>query len=140
MKLAIIPIGQVSLDALRFIQHGLKNVFPQTETVVLEADLPIPKEAHNPLRRQYNSTHMLTKLTDYTRKVEADRVLGVTEVDLYVPNLNFVFGEAQCPGKATLVSLFRLKPEFLWRAAKQQIVSRAGVERSRARDRSHPRT
>jgi len=40
------------------------------------------------------------------------RLLGVTDVDLYVPGLNFVFGEAQCPGKVALISLCRLRPEF----------------------------
>jgi archaemetzincin len=33
-------------------------------------------------------------------------------VDLYVPRLNFIFGEAECPGKTALISLFRLRPEF----------------------------
>lgn len=43
---------------------------------------------------------------------DADRVLGVTEVDLYVPGLNFVFGEAQPPHGPAVISLFRLRPEF----------------------------
>ena len=34
------------------------------------------------------------------------RVLGITEVDLYIPIFTFVFGEAQLDGKATLVSTF----------------------------------
>jgi len=29
-----------------------------------------------------------------------------------VPHLTFVFGEAQCPGKIAIISLFRLKPGF----------------------------
>ncbi len=36
-------------------------------------------------------------------------VIGVTEVDLYVPGLNFVFGEAECPGNFAIISLHRLK-------------------------------
>jgi archaemetzincin len=38
--------------------------------------------------------------------------LGTVNVDIFVPELNFVFGEAECPGKATLISLWRLRPEF----------------------------
>jgi len=41
-----------------------------------------------------------------------DRVLGIVDVDVYVPGLNFVFGEAECPGKAAIISLWRLRPEF----------------------------
>jgi archaemetzincin len=47
----------------------------------------------------------------YARQ-EFDRVLGVIDVDLFVPSMNFVFGEAEHPGKAALVSFWRLRPEF----------------------------
>ena len=43
--------------------------------------------------------------------------MGITEVDLYVPKLNFVFGQAECPGKIAVISLFRLKPEFYGQAS-----------------------
>ena len=37
-----------------------------------------------------------------------DRLLGVTDVDLFIPVLTFVFGEAQLGGRAAIVSLARL--------------------------------
>ena len=52
------------------------------------------------------------KLHELFKSASTDRVLGVTLVDLFVPMLNFVFGEAQCPGKIALISLYRLRPEF----------------------------
>lgn len=112
LKIAILPIGQVDVGALRFIQRRLHEVFPQTEVAVLETVMPIPSEAYNTSRLQYHSTHILAKMNDYVKSADAQRVLGVTKADLYVPSLNFVFGEAQCPGRFALVSLFRLKPEF----------------------------
>jgi archaemetzincin len=36
----------------------------------------------------------------------------ITDFDLYVPVLTFVFGEAQLNGKAAIVSAHRLYPEF----------------------------
>ena len=42
----------------------------------------------------------------------AERVLGVTACDLYVPVLTFVFGEAQLGGACALVSTARLNEEF----------------------------
>jgi len=36
----------------------------------------------------------------------------VTSLDLYVPVLTFVFGEAQLEGRCALVSLHRLREEF----------------------------
>jgi archaemetzincin len=42
-----------------------------------------------------------------------DYFLGVTEADLYVPNLNYVFGLANPSIRAGVISLNRLKPEGL---------------------------
>jgi archaemetzincin len=39
-------------------------------------------------------------------------VLGLTAVDLYIPILTFVFGEAQMGGPCALVSLHRLRQDF----------------------------
>jgi len=131
LKVVILPMGQVDVDALQFIQKGLKQVFSQTEVAVLETVMPIPHEAYNLSRLQYHSTPILAKMSNYVGKAEAEYVLGVTEADLYVPSLNFVFGEASCPGKVAVVSLFRLKPEsygeqpnhslFLERAFKEAV-------------------
>ena len=40
------------------------------------------------------------------------RLLGVTDVDLYIPILKYVFGEAQIAGPCALVSAYRLRQEF----------------------------
>ncbi len=40
--------------------------------------------------------------------LSAERVLAITDVDLYAGDLNFVFGIAQPSGKACVISLFRL--------------------------------
>jgi archaemetzincin len=37
-------------------------------------------------------------------------MLGVAAFDLYVPGMNFVFGEARCPGHVAVISTRRLKP------------------------------
>jgi len=112
LKIVILPVGQVAADVLKSIQSGLKDIFPKIEVDVLKTVMAIPREAYNSSRRQYHSTYILAKVDDYVGKAKAKHVLGVAELDLYVPNLNFVFGEAQCLGRAALISLFRLKPEF----------------------------
>jgi archaemetzincin len=48
------------------------------------------------------------KLVEEARRAARGHVLAVTEVDLYVPDLNFVFGMA--PGRAAVVSVHRLRP------------------------------
>ena len=46
------------------------------------------------------------------RPSDAARVVGVTEVDLAIPMLTFVFGQAQLDGPAAVLSLCRLRQEF----------------------------
>jgi archaemetzincin len=62
-------------------------------------------------RRQYYSTAILQRL-DGLAPDGHTRLLGVTALDLFVPVLTFVFGEAQLEGRCALVSLHRLREEF----------------------------
>jgi archaemetzincin len=112
MKLAILRIETVDSAVVSVILQGLSEAFPQTECTLLKDIMPVPEDAYNQVRRQYNSSQILTRMADYVGKAGADIVLGVTQVDLYASGLNFVFGEAQCPGKLALISFFRLRPEF----------------------------
>ena len=43
---------------------------------------------------------------------ETDKIVGVTDVDICVPVLRFVFGQAQLSGKAALLSIARLCQQF----------------------------
>lgn len=70
--------------------------------------------AYNLLRSQYHSTEILKRLGQ-NADAQCWRVLGVTEFDLFIPIMTFVFGEAQLggpPGAAAVVSLRRLRQEF----------------------------
>jgi len=111
LKITILPVGQVAGDVLQAIQNGFGEIIPETQVTILEAAMPIPSQTYNSSRRQYHSTPILRKISNYVTTRKAEYVLGVTEADLYVPNYNFVFGEAACPGAVALISLFRLKPE-----------------------------
>ena len=68
-----------------------------------------PSLAFDPSRRQFHSTAILRMLA---ARLDAARLLGVTESDLFVPILTYVFGEAQLEGDCALVSLHRLHEEF----------------------------
>jgi len=117
LEVTILPVGKIDGKVLSALKEGLSKVLQGYSIVTSSGFLEIPKEAYNPLRRQYLSTHILREILSYAEKSQNIfgshvKVLGVTEADLYVAGLNFVFGEAQCPGKAAVISLCRLKPEF----------------------------
>jgi archaemetzincin len=67
--------------------------------------------AHDIGRRQYHSSQILRTLADRNHAPSV-RYLGVTPLDLYVPILTFVFGEAQLGGPAAVVSWRRLDNTF----------------------------
>ena len=71
-------------------------------------------------RRQFRSTAILDVLAR-VRRPEWERLLGVADVDLFVPELNFVFGEADSRRGVAVFSLARLETTdralFLRRAA-----------------------
>lgn len=67
--------------------------------------------AYDPARNQYHSTAILQTLAAAPRDADG-RLLGITALDLYVPVLTFVFGEAQLNGACALVSFHRLREEF----------------------------
>jgi archaemetzincin len=66
-----------------------------------------PAFAYDNKRNQFYSTLLVKTLAGLP-----ERTLGITAVDLFVPVLSFVFGEAQLGGTAALVSVCRLQQEF----------------------------
>lgn len=69
-----------------------------------------PSPAFRPERRQYQATEILGRV-DRLRTPELWRILAVASVDLYIPILTFVFGEAQLGGPCAVISTWRLRPE-----------------------------
>lgn len=113
LVIGILPIGRVEATLLRRIKDGLVSVFPETTCLVLDEQVAVPEAAFDKNRRQYRSNQILGMVQSYTAKAKnVNCVLGVVNVDIFVPGLNFVFGEASFPGKAALISLWRLRPEF----------------------------
>ena len=66
--------------------------------------------AYHEGRDQYYSTEILKKMEELIPK-NCIKVIAITNKDLFIPILTYVFGEAQLDGKAAIISLYRLKPE-----------------------------
>ena len=124
MRISILPIGQADADILMRIKENLARVFPDTTCLVIDEKLPLREEDFDKKRNQYRSNVILSEIQGYAaKKTDLNRVLGVVDADIFVPELNFVFGEAACPGKAALISLWRLKPEFYGDAPNMELFS-----------------
>ena len=113
LKIGILPIGQVDATVTFRIQGNVGKIFPDTKCVLIDDHSFQLGKALDEKRKQYRSNVILSEIQGYVaEKKDLNRVLGVVDADIFVPELNFVFGEASCPGKTALISLWRLKPEF----------------------------
>lgn len=129
MKIGILRIGQINLDFVERICENLNMAFPKTKCQIVPEILSLPQEAFDKARRQYRSDMILGLVAIYAEEAQnLNRVLGVVDVDIYVPGLNFVFGEAECPGKAAIISLWRLRPEFYGASSNFELFVERGVK------------
>ncbi len=81
--------------------------WPWQSGEVLSCPLP-PQLGFNGLRQQANAFDLLQALPT---PAEGETLLALTETDLFMPALTFVFGASQRGARRSLVSLARLKPE-----------------------------
>lgn len=113
-------MGEIPERALAHMASGLSREFgAPCEYLPPEPD---PVFAFNPARQQFYSTEILAALAKRELPFRT-RLLAVTPVDLYIPILTFVFGEAQLRGSCALVSLHRLRQEYYGLPADPEILS-----------------
>jgi len=91
------------------LMEGVANVVTAEFGMPVKTHVPgeRPVEAFDPRRGQHASGKILSWLDGQTSPA-VRRVLGVTDADLFIPILTFVFGEAQLHGRAAVVSTARL--------------------------------
>lgn len=88
---------------------GLADVFPNpVRPLAAPVDL---QPCFVPSRQQHHATLVLAALLRH-RPDPASKILGVVPVDLFIPVLTFVFGQAQLAGPGAVVSTYRLRAEY----------------------------
>jgi archaemetzincin len=106
--LELLPIGNCDARLLQDLAPALADAF-RVPCRILSTRMD-PQFAFHPERQQYHSSEILRAMQPCAGS--AWRVLGVAAVDLYIPILTFVFGEAQMGGPCAVVSFHRLMQEF----------------------------
>ena len=107
--ICLLPVGEVKEDVLAFLQSELHRIFQKEVKVAQRVEHP--DYAYNPEREQYLSSEIVDRMKREKPK-GCHRVLGVADIDLYVPSLNFVFGQADFYDKVAVISLVRLRQEY----------------------------
>lgn len=107
--LQLLPIGNVDGELLKDLGSALSRILA-VPCQILPVRLD-PEFAFHGERQQYHSSEILCQMQSLVPDHEW-RTLGVTAVDLYIPILTFVFGEAQIGGPYAVLSTHRLRQEF----------------------------
>ena len=100
MRICVVGVACTPPDFLR----DLSNIFSAS---IIFSSMRIPEEAYDPNRGQWMAERILNKMKEI--EWNADRVVGILDVDIFVRGLNFVFGLAEIGGKHCVVSIFRLR-------------------------------
>ena len=104
--IGVVPIGEVPEITSKTIAAHILGYLN------LKADIlpPMnhPAYAYDKQRFQYNAG---TIIKDFESRPfhNHDKLIGLLDVDLFIPIFTYVFGEARQGGKYALVSLYRLK-------------------------------
>ncbi len=107
MKITLESLGDIVDEMMESLKYSVAGVFHCP--VEVGAGLTGLAQAYNADRRQYLSSKLLTSVGK--PDIQA-RVVCIVDIDLYVPRLNFVFGEADAVSGTAIVSLFRLRQEY----------------------------
>lgn len=88
---------------------GVADTFPNPiRPIAIPVDL---KPCFVPSRQQHHALLVLAALLRH-RPDPTAKILGVVAVDLFIPVLTFVFGQAQLDGPGAVVSTYRLRSEY----------------------------
>lgn len=117
--IVLVPMGGVAATFLADLGSGLQRCLGVE--VRLGLPLEVPQAAYWPERGQYLAQPLLSALKGCPAEA-AHKVLGIADVDLYAPGLNFVFGMAAPPQGMAVISLARLRPEWYGRAPDSKLL------------------
>jgi archaemetzincin len=105
----IAPVKFSNVTILNRVVQELRLRFSR-QINIYDLELDIEKFFF-PERSQYYSTQIIADALNLPGNPEGN-VLLLTDVDLFIPVLTFVFGEAQLNGTHSIVSVCRLHEEF----------------------------
>ncbi len=106
-RFLLVPLGPVARSLVADVGGALQAAYGPQATIGASQDRP--QYAYNKDRNQYHSTAVLRRLDHLPGRPTGIPVLGIAEVDLFVPDAPFVLGEADRDAMAAVVSVARLK-------------------------------
>lgn len=105
--LQLVSVGTIPAATVKDLEEPLLTQLGVTAVPAKKA-LQAPAYAFNKDRSQYHSNAIMRRVSPLIEPGQ-NFALGICDVDLFVPDSPFVFGEADRESKVAVLSLFRLK-------------------------------
>jgi archaemetzincin len=105
-KIYIVPVWPVKREYLKCAQKAIHHAFG-LDSVINNRNI-YAREVCDPFRDQYLASSILVKLNEQPLPNDAVKILGITNVDIFEPVFEYLFGEAQLDGTSVIISTFRL--------------------------------
>lgn len=108
-RILFISFGQFGSDFLEKVAAAVKSEFGVP--VGFDINYGVLTSFYDPIRRQYNANGLI-KFIHEKYGNNGSKTIGLFQVDLFIPILTFVIGQAVYKGNVGIVSLYRLKNEL----------------------------
>ena len=122
-RITLFPIGAIEPEILVQLKQSLEQTYPSV--VEIGPQMEKPDCAYNPRRRQYLAPLILAAINEFAAE---GKTLGVADVDLYAPGLNFIFGQADLKLGIAVISLCRLRQEYYGLAQDKELFSLRAIK------------
>jgi len=109
----LVPVGDVDIKYLEAIVPKLEKRFTTNVYVSADKRMSIPDDAYDYDEQKYISVYILHEMAKKLTFPTNSRVLGVTNVDIFVPEsgYTFFFGQSFKQAKMALISIIRMDPK-----------------------------
>ena len=118
-NITLISFGFFEQDFLEQIAKAVQAEFDFTVNI-REGRIELG-EYYDPARRQYNGNTLIS-IVDSMTFPESNKILGLFNVDLFIPILTYIFGQAYLNGKSGIASIYRLSNERYGMPKDEQIL------------------
>jgi len=119
-KIIIISFGYFEKKYLGEILQEIAHEF-SVPVAIHEGHLDL-SEFFDPARKQYNGNKLLKEI-EIRFASDSDKTLGLCNVDLFIPILTFIFGQAYLNGSCGIVSTYRLRNEHYGLKADEKVLT-----------------
>lgn len=107
-NITLISFGYFEKELLQMITEDVEREF-MLPLKIREGHIDF-SEFYDPARRQYDGNKLIQKI-DEVYGIDTQKTLGLFNVDLFIPILTYIFGQAFLGGRSGIASIYRLNNE-----------------------------